>query len=169
MTDYSNQTAELSERIQALVDDLERHARVLESIEEEPEDYDADNVEAYLGDLDDALAGADFLDQAEEALAPLEEAVEEAEAEFLASAKIVIDDREIEEGVELNSIEPFDAPEKASLLVESPKVNQVRGAAQILELPDGRSFTFDIEETLVADVAEDKTGDLELILSLQKL
>lgn len=169
MTDYSDQTAALTERIDALVDDLQRHARVLDSIKEEPQGYDADNIEAYLADLDDALAGADFLEEAEKSLAPLEEAVDEAEADFLANAKIVIDDREITEGVELDSIEPFNAPEKASLLVESPKVNQVRGAAQVLELPDGRSFTFSIEETLVADVAEDKTGDLELVLSLQEL
>lgn len=168
MTDFSDQTSNLKDRIDSLVDDLERHVRVLDSIAEEPEGYDEGDIDSYLDDLDTALSEANFLDSAEAALAPLEEAVDEAEEEFLSNARIVVDDREIE-GVEIQYVEPADAPEEAALLVESPKVNQLRGGTQIFELADGRAFEFSVEETLVADVAEDKTGHLKLVLSLRPI
>ncbi|MFB6376146.1 MAG: hypothetical protein ABEN55_24180 [Bradymonadaceae bacterium] len=168
MSDLTDRTTDLHERVQSMVDDLERHVRVLDSIDEEPEEYDADDIEAYFDDLDSALSGVDFLDEAEQALQPLEEAVDEAEQEFLANASVIVDEREIED-LELMYLEPADAPEEAALLVESPQVNQLRGGTQVLELEDGRQFEFAIEQTLVADVAEDKTGDLKLVLSLQPI
>ncbi len=163
MSDLSERTSKLRDRLDSMIDDLERHRRVLDSIEEEPDDYDADEVDRYADRLDEALEGATFLDEADEAMQPLEEAVDEAEEEFLDNARIVVDDREIE-GVELLYVDD----EEAAVLVESPKVNQLRGAAQLLELADGRRFEFSVDQTLVADVDEDKTGDLKLVLSLRE-
>lgn len=164
MSDQTDRTSQLRDRIESMLEDLERHVRVLDSIEEEPEDYDDDEVAEYADKLDEALDGATFLDEAESAMAPLEEAVDEAEQEFLENARVIVDDREIE-GVELLYVES----DEAAVLVESPKVNQLRGGAQLLELENGRQFEFAVDETLVADVAEDKTGDLKLVLSLQEL
>jgi hypothetical protein len=164
MSDQTDRTSQLRDRIESMIEDLERHVRVLDSIEEEPDDYDDDEVVQYTDKLDEGLDGATFLDDAESAMAPLEEAVEEAEQEFLENARVIVDDREIE-GVELLYVES----DEAAVLVESPKVNQLRGGAQLLELEDGRQFEFAVDETLVADVAEDKTGDLKLVLSLQEL
>lgn len=164
MSDQTDRTSQLRDRIESMIEDLERHVRVLDSIEEEPDDYDDDEVVQYTDKLDEGLDGATFLDDAESAMAPLEEAVEEAEQEFLENARVIVDDREIE-GVELLYVES----DEAAVLVESPKVNQLRGGAQLLELEDGRQFEFAVDETLVADVADDKTGDLKLVLSLQEI
>lgn len=168
MSDFSDRTAALRDRVESMIEDLERHVRVLDSIDEEPDEYDADDIEAYFRDLDNALTGVDFLDDAEQALRPLEEAVDEAEEEFLQNARVIVDDRDIE-GVELLYVEPADAPDEAAVLVESPKVNQLRGGSQLLELEDGRQFEFSVDQTLVADVDEDKTGDLKLVLGLQSI
>ena len=168
MSDFSDRTASLRDRVSSIIEDLERHVRVLDSIDEEPEEYEADEVEQYFDDLDSALSGVDFLDDAEQALRPLEEAVDEAEEEFLANATILVDDREIE-GFELLYLEPAGSPDEAAVLVESPKVNQLRGGSQLLELEDGRQFEFSVEQTLVADVGEDKTGDLKLVLGLRPI
>lgn len=168
MSDYAVPIDALRDRLEDLIDDLDRHLRVLDSIDEDPGEYDDDNIETYLGDLDEALADADFLDDAEQSLEPLEETVDAVEEEFLAESAVIVDDNVVG-GVEVLYLEPPNDPEEAALLVESPKVNQVRGAAQLLQLPDGRQFQFSIEETLVADVAEDKTGDLKLVLRLDQV
>lgn len=167
MSDYAVPIDALRDRLQDLMDDLERHLRVLDSIEEDPDEYDEDNIETYLGDLDSDLAEADFLDNADQSLQPLEETVDEVEQEFLEKSAVIVDDTVVSD-VDVLYLEPPNAPTEAALLVESPKVNQVRGSDQLLQLPDGRQFTFSIEETLVADVAEDKTGDLKLVLHLDE-
>lgn len=168
MSDYAVPIDALRDRLESLIDDLDRHLRVLDSIDEDPGEYDDDKIETYLGDLDEALAEADFLEEAEQSLQPLEETVDAVEEEFLAKSAVIVDDQ-IVDGVDVLYLEPPNQPEEAALLVESPKVNQVRGTNQLLQLPDARQFAFSIEETVVADVAEDKTGDLKLVLRLDEI
>lgn len=168
MSDLIDEATDLRERVETVVDEIQRHVRVLESYVDEPDEYDEDDVGEYLEALEEDLDGSDFLERAEQALVPLEEAVEEVEQEFLGDIDVIVDGREIEE-VEFLSLEPSDGPEEAAVLVDSPKVNQLRGGAQRLELPDGRAFEFRVEETLVAEVEEDKTGKLKLILGLSPI
>ncbi len=158
------QIANLETLLEDRIERIERHQRVLKSVRQEPEDYDEEEIEAYVEALDEAVQQADPLEAAEAAMEPLEEAAERAEQAFMAGARVVVDGRPIED-VELVELEP---PE-AALLVPSPAVNKVRGAEQLIELEDGRRFTFAVEETLVADVDEDKTGDLRLVLSLEEV
>jgi len=167
MSDYAVPIDALRDRLRDLIDDLDRHVRVLDSIDEDPAEYDDDNIETYLGDVDEALADADFLEAAEDSLETLEETVDAVEQEFLVESAVIVDDEIVD--VELLYLEPPNDPNEAALLVESPKVNQVRGSNQLLQLPDGRQYQFSIEETLVADVAEDKTGDLKLVLHLDRI
>lgn len=168
MADFSEQTESLRSRLSDAIDGLQRHTRVLESIEEEPQEYDEEDVEAYLDDLDDSLSSAELLESAEASLETLEETADAVEQEFLENVSVVVDGREIE-GIELLYLEPAGDPDEAALLVESPKVNQIRGGTQLLTLEDGREFSFAVEETLVADVGEDKTGDLKLVLALNPI
>ena len=165
MANTLDQLAAVQSKLADLFERLERHQNVVESIESNPDGYDEGDVQNYLSTLENALAGADFLDAAEESLAPLEEVTEQAKQANLAGAKVFIDDYEIE-GVELQSLDT-DTME-ASLLVESPKVNQLRGGRTLLERPDGRAFDFTIQQTLIAEVSEDKSGYLQLILGLRE-
>jgi len=158
------QIANLETLLEDRIERIERHQRVLKSVQQEPEDYDDEEIEAYVEALDEAVQKADPLEAAEAAMEPLEAAAERAEQAFMAGAQVVVDGRPIED-VELVELEP---PE-AALLVPSPAVNKVRGAEQLIELEDGRRFTFAVEETVVADVDEDKTGDLRLVLSLEEV
>lgn len=141
---------------------LDRHADVLAAIEANPQGYDDEQVDAYLSALDEEFGGEAFLSSADEAIEPLESTAEAAQAEYLEGARVLVDDYEIED-VELVD---FDPPE-AAILVPSPKVNQIRGGVQRLEMPDGEAYAFEIEQTLVEDVAEDKSGYLKLVLSLR--
>lgn len=168
MSELIDEATELRDRVESVVDEIERHVRVLDSYVDEPEAYDDGAVGDYLEALEGDLDGTEFLESAEEALTPLEEAVDEVEEEFLGDIVVVVDDREIED-VEFLELEPSDDPEEAEVLVDSPKVNQLRGGAQRLELPDGRDYEFRVEETLVAEVEEDKTGKLKLILGLSPM
>jgi hypothetical protein len=151
---------ELSER-------LERHQDVVQNIQDKPKGYDDDAVESYLSTLNESLGDADFLADADASLEPLEAATAAAQEAALEGARIFIDDYEIE-GVTLQYLHDDPEEMEASLLVESPKVNQLRGGRPRLDLPDGRSFYFTIQQTLVAEVKDDKSGYLELILGLDE-
>jgi hypothetical protein len=153
-------------KLDELNERLERHEDVVQSIKDKPEGYDTDAVNSYLSTLDQGLSDADFLAEADASLGPLEEATKAAKAAALKGARVFIDDYEIE-GITLQYL--HDDPQKmeASLLVESPKVNQLRGGRPHLKLPDGRNFTFSIRQTLIAEVKDDKSGYLELILGLE--
>lgn len=150
-------------RLEALLDQTRRHTEVLDAIEADPNDYDSDNVDNYLEALDDSVSELDFLADATAAIDPLESTAEAAQAEFMEGARVLVDDHEIE-GLRLVE---FDPPE-AALMVPSPKVNQIRGGRQTLVMPDGSEYAFSIEQTLVADVDEDKSGDLKLVLELRE-
>lgn len=167
MADIQDQISEVRTHLDEFADDLQRHRRVVEGIGENPDGYDADAVDNYLSTLRDTLAQADLFAPAEESLAPLEQATEEAEQAVLDEARVFIDDYEIED-VELIEFNDSKDAMKAALLVESPKVNQLRGGRPVLALGDGREFTFKVLQTLIADVGEDKTGHLELILGLRE-
>lgn len=165
MTNVKDQLSSVQTKLENLFERLERHQNVVESIESNPDGYEGDAVQNYLSTLEETLEGAGFLDAAEESLAPLEEVAEQAKQANLAGAKVFIDDYEIE-GVELQRLD--EDTMEASLLVESPKVNQLRGGRPHLELPDGRAFMFTIQQTLIAEVKDDKSGYLELILGLEE-
>ncbi|MGM0554814.1 MAG: hypothetical protein ACQEVA_00360 [Myxococcota bacterium] len=166
MTDTNERVEQLQTRLTALRDTIDRHARVVAEIAESPSDFGADQVDNYLDALSDAVENADFLDAVEEALAPLEEEADQAEQAVLDAAQVFVDDYEVED-VELTEFSPDTG--EATLLVPSPKVNQIRGGARVLALPDGREYRFSIEQTLVAEVTDDKSGYLELILSIEAL
>lgn len=151
---------DLKEQLGDALDRLSEHRDLLAAIDEDPDEFDSDDVEVYLDALGDDLSGDALLAEAEQAVGPLKSAADEAKAERLAQAKILVDDREIEDA-ELRLLEP----PRAEILVPSPQINQIRGGAQVLEMPD-RSFRFEIEETLIEDVADDKSGYLKLVLSL---
>lgn len=140
---------------------LSEHLDILAAIQEDPDEFDSDEINTYLEALASDLDGEPLFDEAQRAVGPLKSAADEAEAERLSEARVLIDDREIED-VELQLLEP----PRAEILVPSPKINQIRGGAQILEMPD-RTFHFEIEETLIEDVADDKSGYLKLVLSLK--
>lgn len=166
MTDTNERVEQLQNKLATLQDTISRHARVVTEIAESPEDFGADQVDSYLDALSDAVENADFLDAVEEALAPLEEEADQAEQAVLDAAQVFVDDYEVED-VELTEFSPDTGD--ATLLVPSPKVNQIRGGAQLLVLPDGREFRFSIEQTLIAEVTDDKSGYLELVLSIEQL
>ncbi len=167
MTNHKDTLASVQSKLADLNARLARHENVVESIANNPDGYDEDALHNYLDTLDEALDGAGFLDAAEESLAPLEEVTEQAKQANLQGAKVFIDDYEIE-GVELQYLHDDPQEMEASLLVESPKVNQFRGGRPRLKLPDGREFTFTIQQTLIAEVKDDKSGYLELILALEE-
>jgi hypothetical protein len=167
MSEFETDIDDVRERLDDLASELSRHERVLDSVAEEPEGYDADSVETYLSDLDEALRDAEFLEAARDSFDSLEEAVDEAEAEFLESARVTVDGREIED-TELQSLDPVDSPESAEMLVPSPKINQMRSGAQ-LELEDGSTFRITIQKTLIEEVDDDKSGYLKLVLDLEPL
>jgi ElaB/YqjD/DUF883 family membrane-anchored ribosome-binding protein len=166
MSETQDRVAELQSELESLQSTIERHVRVVGEIAETSSDFDPEQVETYLDALSDAFEGADFLDAVEEALAPLEEEAEQAEQAVLDAAQVFVDDYEVED-VELSEFSPDTG--EATLLVPSPKVNQIRGGAQVLALPDGREYRFSIEQTLIAEVSDDKSGYLELILSISEL
>jgi hypothetical protein len=155
-------------KLNDLTERLERHQKVVQSIQDKPEGHDTDAVKSYLTTLDESLTDADFLDKADASLEPLEEAAEAAEEAALEGARVFIDDYEIE-GVTLQYL--HDDPQKmeASLLVESPKVNQLRGGRPKLALPDGREYYFTIRQTIIAEVRDDKSGYLKLELGLEEI
>ncbi|QDG52788.1 hypothetical protein FIV42_19175 [Persicimonas caeni] len=165
MTNTQDKLSIVQTKLDDLLERLERHQNVLESIESSPDGYDQEAVRNYLSTLDGTLSDTDFLDAADESLAPLEEVAEQAKQANLAGAKVFIDDYEIE-GVELQYL--HEDQMEASLLVESPKVNQLRGGRPRLEMPDGSTYTFTIQQTLIAEVKDDKSGYLELILALDE-
>lgn len=167
MSDSSEQLTNLRARLDDASEQLERHRHVVEGIGDNPQDYDSDDVDNYLSTLDEALP-EDFLDDVDQALEPLEEATEAAAEALLDDATVAIDDQVIE-GIEVTELDDTSAEKRARILVESPKVNQLRGGRPRLELPDGRQFTFTILETHIAEVSEDKTGYLELVLGLEEM
>jgi hypothetical protein len=154
--------------LQTLLEDrkelVERHQSVLDSLNDDPDRFEDEEVEAYLEALDEAFQKDDPLEAVESVMEPLEEAAERAEQAFMAGAQVLVDGQSVAD-VRLVELEP----PKAALLVASPAVNKVRGAQQLIELQDGRQYAFSVEETLVADVADDKTGDLKLVLSLEQI
>jgi hypothetical protein len=166
MTDTKERVEQLQDKLTELQDTISRHARVVTEIAESPSDFGADQVDSYLDALSNAVENADFLDAVEEALAPLEEEADQAEQAVLDAAQVFVDDYEVED-VELTEFSPDTG--EATLLVPSPKVNQIRGGAQVLALPDGREFRFSIEQTLIAEVSDDKSGYLELVLAIEAL
>ncbi|MFP4600605.1 MAG: hypothetical protein ACLFVJ_20285 [Persicimonas sp.] len=168
MANIQEQISQVRTHLDDFADDLQRHRRVVEGIGENPDGYDEEAVENYLSTLENTLADADFFAPAEESLAPLEQATDAAEQAVLDDARVFIDDHEID-GVELIEFDDSKDAMKASLLVESPKVNQLRGGRPRLELPDGREFYFTIRQTLIAEVRDDKTGYLELELGLEEV
>lgn len=167
MSDIEEHLSAVQTKLTELTERLERHQRVVDGIESNPDNYDADDAKAYLGALDAGLESATFLDAATASLEKLEQATDEAEQAVLADAKVLIDDYEIE-GVEVQYVHDDPTEMEASVLVPSPKVNQLRGGRPLLELPDGRSFVFTIHKTLIAEVSDDKSGYLELILGLKE-
>lgn len=164
MSDFEMDIDEVRARLEDLSDEISRHLRVIDSVADEPNEYNTDSVDTYLSDLDDALQEADFLEAARDSFGELEEAVDEAEAEFLESARVTVDGREVED-TELQSLDPVDEPETAHMLVPSPNINQLRGGAR-LELEDDRAFRFTIQKTLIEEVADDKSGYLKIVLDL---
>ncbi|MFW5966048.1 MAG: hypothetical protein ACOCV2_00965 [Persicimonas sp.] len=165
MSQFEDKLDDVRAKLESVTDRLERHRRVVDGIDDSPETYDESNVEDYLTTLQEALA-VDVLEDVDQALEPLEAATDAAAEANLQGATVSVGDQVIE-GTEL--LELDDSPEamEARLLVESPKVNQLRGGRPRLELPDGRSFTFTVRETHIAEVKEDKTGYLELVLGLE--
>lgn len=165
MSQFDDKLEDVRTELDAVTERLERHRRVVDGIGDSPETYDESDVEAYLSTLQEDLSG-DFLEDVDQALEPLEAATDAAAEANLQGATISVGDQVLD-GTEL--LELDDSPEvmEARLLVESPKVNQLRGGRPQLELPDGRSFTFSVRETHVAEVKEDKTGYLELVLALE--
>ena len=151
---------DLKQKLGDAVEQLSEHRDLLAAIDDDPDEFDDNDVNAYLEALEADLSEESLLGGAEQAVDPLQSAADEAKAERLAQAKILVDDREIEDA-ELHLLEP----PRAEILVPSPQINQIRGGAQVLEMPD-RSFHFEIEETLIEDVADDKSGYLKLVLSL---
>ena len=168
MSDFTDKLEDVQAKLATLDERLQRHRNVVEGISESPDEYDTDAVDTYLSDLDQALEGADFLDAAEASLGPVEEATEAAAEALLADARVLVDDREIE-GVQVLYVNDDPSEMEGAVLVESPKVNQMRGGPQRLELPNGRTFGFSIQQTLIADVGDDKTGHLKLVLALEEL
>lgn len=163
MSDTTDAIQTLQDNLETMKTTIDRHARVLEKIADAPSNYQPAQIEAYVETLDASVDNDSFLADAEEALAPLETKTNEAEKAMLDEAQVFVDDYEVE-GVDLTEFNP-EAGE-ATLLVPSPKVNQIRGGAQVLALSDGREFRFSITQTLIAEVADDKSGYLELILSI---
>ena len=143
---------------------IERHESVLSAVQSEPEKYDDEQIEAYLDALDSAIQQTDPLETAEDEMEPLEAAADRAEKAFMAGAQVLVDGQSVQDA-QLVELEP----PTAALLVPSPAVNKVRGAQQMIELQDGRRYAFAVEETKLADVDEDKTGDLKLVLSLEQI
>jgi hypothetical protein len=153
--------SDLQERLSTLGERIERHGHVVAKIADTPDGYDLDQVETYLDALDAALGEAD------EALEPLAQATDQAAEALLEEARVLIDGEELD-GVEVTAFDDDSEVMEATLLVESPKVNQLRGGLPVLALGDGREFTFKVLQTLIADVGEDKTGHLELVLGLRE-
>jgi hypothetical protein len=145
-------------------DRLTRHRRVLESLGEEGAEM-TEQAEAYLEALTGDLDPDTFLEDAAESFEAIESALDEAEAATLSEADIYIDG-EILEGPELLSLDAAADPAEAHLLIDSPLVNRMRGGSQELVLADETTYRFRIAKTLVAEVAEDNTGKLELVLEL---
>jgi hypothetical protein len=143
---------------------LQKHERLVRAIEEEPENYDDAKVEEYSSGIVEHFGDLDLVEPLKERVDQLEESVDSAEAEALASIRLIVEDREIE-GVEIAEF----APEQNSAVafIPSPKVNQTRGARQRLVTSDGDKYEFQIAQTLVADMEEDKTGTLKLVLDIE--
>lgn len=157
---------EVKDELAALRKQLDDHAEIVDAIDEEPEQYQTDAIDGYLEALDELLGRTDLLDPVEDETQQLQGAVEDRKAAALASIKVRVDDRIIEEA-EIHELDLEASPPTAVMMVPSPKVNQVRGSFQRLELEDGDLYEFSITQTLVADMAEDNTGLLKLILELE--
>jgi hypothetical protein len=161
----SDSFEDLEETIDRLDSQLGRHRRIIEAIIEEPDKYSEELVDEYADEAIEHLGGTNLFEGLESTVDKLESRVDSAEAAALASIELVVDDRTIE-GVDIDEFSPDDDPPSAVAFVPSPKVNQVRGGRQQLVTAEGQRYDFQITQTLVADMEEDKTGTLKLVLEL---